>query len=101
MQKVTFQVSKSISDPQGHRVIVDYVHIDKILLGCKGKICIASVKEKFELILQNAPNSIYPTPIGEWKGDRFMIIDGRHLTIAYMIHGYEYILVSWMEKSQK
>jgi hypothetical protein len=99
LQKVSFQIDKSISVPPGKRVIVDYIAVDKIKLGCKDRMSIGDVKEKYELVLQNAPNSVFPTPIGEWdtQKQRFTIIDGRHTTIAYILLGYEHILVSWIE----
>lgn len=97
MLKPSFQLDKSLSVPPGQKVVVDYVHVDNVVLACKDKMCIASVKEKYELILQNAPNSIYPTPIGEWRGDKFVLIDGRHTFVAYVINGYQWVLVSWLE----
>lgn len=95
--KAIVQIDKSISVPPGKKVVVDYVHIDKIILGSKSPMAIGDVKEKYELIKQNAPNSIFPTPIGEWKKDRFIIIDGRHTYLGYLMNGYEYILVSWLQ----
>lgn len=95
--KPSYQLDKSISVPPGQTVRTGYVHVDCIILACKDKMCIASVKEKYELILQNAANSIYPTPIGEWRNDRFVLIDGRHTFIAYVINGYQWVLVSWLE----
>jgi hypothetical protein len=96
MEKVTFQIDKSISVPAGSKVLTEYVHIDKIRLGCKSPMSIGDVKEKYELVKQNAPASLFPAPMGEWKEDRFVIIDGRHTYVAYLMMGYEYVLVSWL-----
>ena len=97
MQKVAIQLDKTILVPPGKRVVVDYVHRDSIILGCKDPMAIGDVNEKYQLIKQNAPNAIYPTPVGEWKDGRFVVIDGRHTTIGYILNGYDYILVSWIE----
>jgi hypothetical protein len=65
MNKALFQLDKSLSVPPGKKVMTDYVHVDCIKLACKDRMAIGDVKEKFEVVLQNAPNCIYPTPIGE------------------------------------
>lgn len=97
MTKATFQIDKSLSVPPGKKVVTDYVHIDKVKMACKDKMAIGDVNEKYQLVLQNAPNCIFPAPVGHWDNDRFVVVDGRHTFMAYVLLGYEYILVSWME----
>ena len=96
-------IDKHVKVPKGARVYVEYVPIDRIRLGSKKPVAIGDVNDKYQLILQNRPACIFPCPVGFWDGaqedaaSRFVIQDGRHSYIAYLMHGYESILVAWIE----
>ena len=98
-----FLADKTLRSPPGAKLHVEYVHIDRLRLGNRTPMAIGDVKEKFELILQNRPAYIFPCPVGTWTGDpsdplsRFTVHDGRHSYLAYQMHGYEHVLVAWIE----
>jgi hypothetical protein len=98
MDKINFELDKSIKVPPGKKVFVDYVPIECVILDCKDPMAIGDVQQKYELIKQNSPSCIFPTPIGYWEGERFHIVDGRHTFVGYLLNGYRYILVTWLEQ---
>jgi hypothetical protein len=98
MRKIAFYGDKTLAVPQGEVVVTGYVPIEKVRLACRDVMGIGDVREKYELVKQNAPSSLWPPPIGHWDGDYFVIEDGRHHKIAYEMNGYSHILVAWLER---
>jgi hypothetical protein len=97
--KVAVYGDKTIAVPPGQVVRTGYVPIDDIVLGCKERMSIGDVLDKYELVKQNAPNAIFPAPMGGWVMDgRFVVEDGRHLIEGYRLNGYTHVLVMWLEE---
>jgi len=94
----TFLLDKTISVKPNHIAKTAYVHIDNIKLGCKDTMSIGDIKNAYELVKQNAPNQMFPCPVGYWDKDRFVIVDGRHTVLALQMNGFEWILVAWEEE---
>ena len=58
-------------------------------------MAIGDVKSSFERRLQLGDHQPWPCPRGEWQGDEFVIIDGRHEYVAALMLGQDHILVAW------
>lgn len=83
--------------PAGKVVRTAYVPIERCRLGNRAPMAIGDVREKFEIIQQIKPQAIFPGPMGHWEGETFVVLDGRHTYVAYLMHGFRHILVSWLE----
>ncbi|RYD46947.1 MAG: hypothetical protein EOP83_28810 [Verrucomicrobiaceae bacterium] len=97
MRPILQAEDRSLAVPPGQRVVTGYVHIDKIILGCRARMAVGDVDRAYQRRLQLGDHQPWPCPRGEWQGDRFVIIDGRHDTVAAMMLGQEYILAAWPE----
>ncbi|QRQ99694.1 hypothetical protein [Dyadobacter sandarakinus] len=94
-------IDKSISVKPGGVVKTGYVKTENVVLLCKDPMSKGDISEKYELVKQNAPNQIFPCPIGHFREDgRFVILDGRHTFIALVMNGFESILVSWIDNEK-
>ena len=80
--------------PEGKIVKTQYVPVKDVYLGCHDRMAVGDVKLVYDELIQTGPK--FPCPFGEWHGNRFMIIDGRHEFLAYVMLGYDHILVSWL-----
>lgn len=83
--------------PPGQTIVTGYVHVDALQLGCRARMAVGDVREKYERRLQLGDHQPWPPPRGEWKGDRFTVIDGRHDVIAATMLGQEWVLCAWAE----
>ena len=97
MLSATFTIDRTISVPPGSIVRTGYVPIEKIRLSSYENLSLPDIKEKYEIFKQNAPNQIFPCPIGNWEQVNFVIVDGRHAFVALMILGMSHILVAWID----
>jgi hypothetical protein len=93
-----FVCDKTIGVPPGRVVRTGYVDIWRVRWSSHDPLALGDVQSKYELVKQNRPNSVYPTPIGHWEGDEFVLVDGRHTFTAYLMNGYTHILVAWLEE---
>jgi len=57
-----------------------------------------AVIEKYRRFLNLGPDSAWPPAVGEWRGDRFVIIDGRHEYLAALMIGRAELFVCWVEE---
>lgn len=92
----SFHLDKILSIQPGKIARTGYVKTEDVVLACKESMAIGDVTMAYELVKQNAPNQMFPCPVGYWREDkRFVIVDGRHTYIALLMNGFEYILVAW------
>lgn len=88
---------RSMVVPAGCIIRTDYVHINNVEIACRERMAIGDVKESYERQLQLGAQQRWPCPRGHWRGDRFVIVDGRHQFIAALMLGLEHLLVAWLE----
>ncbi|WP_018261343.1 hypothetical protein [Methylobacterium sp. WSM2598] len=97
MTPILFAEDRSLAVPPGRRVVTGYVHVDQIVLGCRARMAIGDVDRAYQRRLQLGDHQPWPCPRGEWVGERFQVIDGRHDCVAALMLGLEHILVAWPE----
>jgi len=97
MQSLRIPEDRSMIVPPGAKVITGYVPIEQVVLACRDRMAVGDVERAMQRRMSCAPAQPWPCPRGEWRGDRFWIVDGRHETIAAMMLGCEHILVAWLE----
>lgn len=88
---------RSMLVPPGCIVRTGYVAVEAVTLACRDRMAIGDVKIAFERLLQFGENQPWPCPRGEWSGERFTIVDGRHEYVASLMLGRSHILVAWIE----
>lgn len=98
MQQVSLGQDRSISVPPGAIVKTGYVDVFKVRLACRERMAVGDVDRAFQRRLQAAPNQPYPSPVGHWEDDVFIIHDGRHDWVAAVMIGQSHILVAWLEE---
>lgn len=98
MQPVSLSQDRTISVPPGAVVKTGYVDVFKVRLSCRERMAVGDVDRAFQRRLQAAPNQPYPSPLGQWDGDIFVIQDGRHEWVAAVMLGQSHLLVAWMEE---
>jgi hypothetical protein len=90
--------------PAGWLEETAYVPAHRIRLGDTSRIDPAALREVYNRIAgvsHHSPGTqLSPCPKGFWeKGedgvDTFVIVDGRHRFLAYLMLGYRHILVRW------
>jgi hypothetical protein len=97
VQPVRVGEDRSMVVPPGATVLTGYVAIEQIVLANKDRIAIGDVERAMQRRMSCAPASPWPTPVGEWRGDRFWIFDGRHETVAALMLACTHILVAWVD----
>ena len=97
MQPILLAEDRSLSVPPGRLIRTGYVHVDQIRLGCRARMAVGDVDRAYQRRLQLGEQQPWPCPRGEWDGDRFDIIDGRHDVVAALMLGQEWVLVAWPE----
>lgn len=100
MNAVELREDRSLVVPPGHVVRTAYVAIDQVRLACRDRMAIGDVERAYRKRLQLGSAQPWPPPVGHWDGDRFVILDGRHETVAALMLGVEYLLVAWVEKAE-
>ncbi len=82
----------------GERVRSDWIDIDLVVLGCRDRMAVGDVGDKWREILQRGDDAAWPPPRGHWREDgRFVLTDGRHEYIAALMHGREKLFAAWVE----
>lgn len=97
MTPVALAEDRSIAVPPGRLIRTGYVSVWDVRLACRERMAIGDVKGAFERRLQLGDHQPWPCPRGEWQGDEFVIIDGRHEYVAALMLGQDHILVAWPE----
>lgn len=89
---------RSMVVPTGSIVRTDYVQIENIALACRDRMAVGDVERAMQRRMSCAPDQPWPCPRGEWREEKFWVVDGRHEVIAAMMLGSSHILVAWVEK---
>lgn len=89
---------RSMVVPAGAIVRTDYVKIEDVVLACRDRMAIGDVGRAMQRRMSCAPDQPWPCPRGEWIGDRFSVVDGRHEVVAAIMLGVSHILVAWTEE---
>ncbi len=97
MSPIVHAEDRSLSVPPGQRVVTGYVHVDDLMLGCRARMAVGDVDRAYQRRLQLGDHQPWPCPRGEWRGDRFVVLDGRHDVVAATMLGQEHVLVAWPE----
>lgn len=97
MQPIMMAEDRSLAVPPGDTIRTGYVHVDQVKLACRARMAVGDVDRAYQRRLQLGDHQPWPCPRGYWEGDRFVIVDGRHDTVAAMMLGLEHILVAWPE----
>lgn len=84
--------------PAGHIVRTCYVSVWKCRLACRDRMAVGDVAAAYQRRIQLGGASEWPCPRGEWDGESFVIVDGRHSFVAALMLGNETILVAWLER---
>ena len=100
MQPILLAEDRSLAVPPGQTIRTGYVHIDQIRLACRARMAVGDVNGAYQRRLQLGDHQPWPCPRGEWDGERFVVIDGRHDVVAATMLGQEWILVAWPEPTE-
>lgn len=88
---------RGIVVPSGGRVLTEYIPIFTVILACRDRMAVGDVERAMQRRMSCSPDQPWPCPVGEWRGDRFAIFDGRHEYVAALMLGVEHLLVAWIE----
>ena len=90
---------------QPHEIVcVEWVDIDRCVLGSRVRMNPEAVERKFRKLLQQGEAASWPPIVGHWSGGsdadraRFVVDDGRHELLAALMIGRAQVLVAWIEK---
>lgn len=81
--------------PAGEVVHTGYVRIDNVRMACRDRMAVGDVERAMQRRMAAAPGQPWPCPVGEWDGERFTVVDGRHEYVAALMLGAEWLLVAW------
>lgn len=81
----------------GAIVRTGYVPVESVILACRDRMAIGDVERAMQRRMACAPGQPWPCPVGEWRGGRFVLYDGRHEFIAALMLGVEHVLMAWIE----
>ena len=93
---VTVREDRSMCVQPHQTVEVRWVHVDRCVLGCRDRMTPESVEKKYRMLLQQGTAMPWPPIVGHWRGDTFVVDDGRHEYLASLMLGKEHILVAWL-----
>ncbi|WP_108459208.1 hypothetical protein [Devosia naphthalenivorans] len=96
MQSLRIAEDRGMVVPSGATVCTGYVPTADIIMACRDRMAIGDVERSMQRRMACAPDQPWPCPVGEWRGDRFAIFDGRHEFIAALMLGVEHVLVAWI-----
>ncbi len=83
----------------GQVVQTGYVPVERVKLACKERMAMGDVENAYRRILQLDGAQAWPPPVGYWEEGperQFVILDGRHAFVAYLMLGYSRVLVAWL-----
>lgn len=87
---------RSITVRPDQTVAVDWIDIDRCVLGCRASMSPEAVEKKWRALLQQGDCAAWPPIVGHWEGDRFVVCDGRHEFVASLMHGRREVLACWL-----
>jgi hypothetical protein len=94
---VLLAADRSMAVPPGNIVRTARVPVEDIVLACRDRMAVGDVDRAFRQRLQLGDRQPWPCPRGHWRGDRFVLEDGRHEFVATLMLGHPSILVAWVE----
>jgi hypothetical protein len=94
---VAIAADRSIRVPPGALVRTGYVELERVRLACRDRMAVGDVEVAYRRRLQLGDAQEWPPPVGEWTGDRFTVLDGRHSYVAALMLGSTHLLVAWLE----
>jgi hypothetical protein len=83
--------------PAGAIVETGYAPIEKIKMACRDRMAVGDIEGAYRKRLQLGSDQSWPPPYGEWDGDTFILIDGRHEFIASLMIGLDHLFVAWIK----
>lgn len=78
MQPVILAEDRSLAVPPDETVVTGHVYVDAIRPACRTRMAVGDVDRAYQRRLQLGDFQPWPCPWGEWEGERFVVIDGRH-----------------------
>jgi hypothetical protein len=96
-EPVSIAADRSMLVPPGRIVKTDYVDVFKVRHACRERMAKGDVAAAFEKRPQLGENGSWPPPRGQWDGDTFVILDGRHEHLAAVMAGHTHLFVAWLE----
>lgn len=84
---VAIAEDRSMAIPPGALVRTGYVPINAVDLACRDRMSMGDVERAYQKRLQLGDRQSWPPPRGQWAGDRFVIVDGRHEFVAALMLG--------------
>lgn len=98
-EAVALLVDRSMLVEPGQIVKTAWIDIDLVVLGCRDRMAVGDVGDKWREILQRGGGrAAWSPPRGHWREDgRFVVCDGRHETVAALMMGQDKIFVAWVE----
>lgn len=82
----------------GEIVKTQWVSIDRCKLGCRERMDFAAIERAGRKYLQVSYAQFWPPIVGEWDGERFVVLDGRHEFVALLAMGRTEVFVAWKER---
>lgn len=73
-----------------------WVDIDLCRLGNRARMAPEAVEKKFQRLLCQGENAPWPPVVGQWEGERFTVLDGRHEFLASLMLGRTRLFVCWL-----
>lgn len=111
MGDTTTTDSRSQAIPAGYVPAYGYVELSRVEVASAGPLHLPAVAAWHDRIRSvaltapgpgpNAPQLLEAAPFGEWSGDQFRLLDGRHRLEALRIAGFAWILCWWLAKATK
>ena len=91
---------RSLLVPAGRRIVTGYVETHRVRMACRDRMSIGDVERAYRRQLSLGSSQAWPCPVGEWDGDTFVLLDGRHAYVAALMLGIEWLLVAWIEQTR-
>ena len=76
-----------------------WIDIDLCKLGGRVPMSPEAVEKKFRRLLNLDQAAPWPPIVGHWRGERFLVDDGRHDYLAALMLGRERLFVCWLEQA--
>jgi hypothetical protein len=91
---------RSLSVRPSQVVRTAWIDIDQAKLGNRSRMAVGDVEGSFRKLLCLGDNAPFPSIVGHWEADRFVVCDGRHEFIASLMMGRERLFVAWLEDGE-
>lgn len=86
----------------GQSVTTAWISLELCVIGCRDRMAVGDVENKYRELLQLGGGQYFPPVIGHWREDgRFVVCDGRHTAVAALMIGRESLFVGWITESDQ